>query len=370
MAKYLKIFFCLIFLFDFFLVNFASAQKKDEIFEAEVIAILEQREVVDENGQNVLQQNIKLNGLSGSYQGKEIIFRGIDDYLVTKNNAYVVGDRVLVAFSPGPSGEEIYYITDYARYRQLYWLTLFFFLLVILIGRWKGLRALIGLFASFFVIMKFIVPKILAGSDPLAVSLLGSFIILLLAVYLSEGFNRKSHLAVLSIVFSLFIVAALSAFFVKAAGLTGLAQEETMFLITYGQHTINFRGLLLAGMIIGALGILDDIVISQIASVAEIKKTNHDLSNKEIYHRAMTIGIAHMSSMTNTLFLVYAGASLPLLLLFNVNEPPFLTFSQIINNETLAVEIIRTLSGSIGLLFSVPISSYLASHFLSVKKQS
>ena len=345
------------------------AQNSDEIFKAEVIEILQEREITGEDNLKIFQQNIKLRGLEDEWQNKEIIFQGIDDYQVVKDNRYEVGDKVLVAFSPGPEGEENYYITDYIRHPSLYWFALIFVLLVALIGRWKGLRALIGLLASFFVIMKIIVPQILAGTNPLLISIFGSILILLLVIYLTEGINKKSHLAILSVTLSLIIVGVLSVIFTNISKLTGLAQEEAMFLISFGKSMINFKGLLLAGIIIGTLGVLDDAVVSQIASVEQIKKANTDLSKKQVYVKSMKIGVSHMSSMINTLFLVYAGASLPLLLLFTINEPPFLSFNQIINNEIIAIEIVRALAGSIGLILSIPIATFLASRFLGKQEQ-
>ncbi|MFH1456683.1 MAG: YibE/F family protein [Patescibacteria group bacterium] len=343
---------------------FVLAQSGDEIFKAEVIKILEEKELTEEDGSKSIQQNIKLKGLENDWENKEIIFQGINDYQVIKNNIYKVGDKVLVASSPGPNGEENYYITDYIRHPSLYWLSLIFIVLVFLIGRWKGLRALIGLLASFFVIMKIIVPKILTGTNPLLISIFGSILILFLVIYLTEGINRKSHLAILSVIISLIIVGILSILFTNISKLTGMAQEEIMFLVGFGKSMIDFKGLLLAGIIIGTLGVLDDAVVSQIASVEQIKNANSNLSKKEVYKNSMKIGTSHMSSMINTLFLVYAGASLPLLLLFTIKEPPFLTFNQIINNEIIAIEIVRTLAGSVGLILSIPIATFLASYFL------
>ncbi len=343
---------------------FVLAQNSDEIFKAEVIEILQEKEIISEDNLKTFQQNIKLKGLEGEWQNQEIIFQGIDDYQVIKDNRYQVGDTVLVAYSPGPVGEANYYITDYVRYQGLYWLALIFIILVILIAKWKGLRALVGLLASFLIIMKIIVPQILNGTSPLLISIFGSVLILLLVIYLTEGLNKKSHLAILSVFFCLLIVGVMSVIFTNLLKLTGLAQEEAMFLIGFGKSMINFKGLLLAGIIIGTLGVLDDAVISQISSVEQIQKANTNLSRVEVYKKSMQIGIAHMSSMINTLFLVYAGASLPLLLLFTINEPPFLSFNQIINNEVITIEIVRAIAGSIGLVLSIPIATFLASQFL------
>lgn len=364
MPKFFKQILLLLLLSLLLLPNFVLAQSNDEIFKAKVVEILQEKKISDNSGAESYQQNIRLKGLEGKWINKEIVFQGINDYQVVKNNRYKVGDKVLVDSSPGPNGEENYYITDYIRYPSLYWLAVFFALLVFLIGRWKGLRALVGLFVSFGVIMKIIVPKILDGANPLFVSIFGAILILLLVVYLTEGINKKSHLAILTISLTLIITGFLSVIFTNFSKLTGMAQEETMFLIDLGKNLINFKGLLLAGIVIGTLGILDDVVISQIVSVQEIKKANLNLSKKEVYKKSMKIGVSHMSSMINTLFLVYAGASLPLLLLFNVHEAPFLVFNQIINNEMIATEIVRTLVGSIGLILSVPIATFMASWFL------
>jgi len=148
-----------------------------------------------------------------------------------------------------------------------------------------------------------------------------------------------------------------------------MANEETMFLLGLGEETINFQGLLLAGIIIGTLGVLDDMVISQVAAVEQIKLANPELSKKEVFKKSYKIGVSHISSMTNTLFLAYAGAALPLLLLFSVKQEPFLTFNQVINNEMIATEIVRTLAGSIGLVLAVPVATVLAVHFLRAKPQ-
>lgn len=347
---------------------FVLAQSTDQTFQAQVTEILDQKQFISETGLETTQQNLKLIGLEGEWQNKEIIFYGITDYELLKGNVYSIGDKVMVAAILGLDGQETYYITDYVRYPNLYWLAGIFVLLVVLISRWKGIRALIGLLASFLIIMKFIVPKILVGNNPLLISIFGSILILLIVIYLTEGINKKSHLAILSVTLSLIMVGILSVIFTNLLKLTGMAQEEAMFLISgFGKSMINFKGLLLAGIIISTLGVLDDVVVSQIVSVEEIQTANPNLSKSEIYSKTMQIGISHMSSMINTLFLVYAGASLPLLLLFTINEPPFLTFNSIINSELIAIEILRTLAGSIGLVLSIPIATFLASRFLKDK---
>ncbi len=336
----------------------------DDIFEAKVIKILQSRKLKRENGSERIQQNLKLVGLTGAWANKEFVFYGISDLDVVGANVYKVGDRVLVDHNRKPDGEDVFYVINYVRQNKVYELAIIFALVVILVGGFKGLKALLSLVISFWVIMKFILPKILAGGNPLFIAMLGAAIILLLIVYLTEGFNWRAHLSILSIILSLLVTAFLAIIFTNLTRLTGMAQEETMFLINLGHNAINFKGLFLAGVIIGSLGVLDDVVVSQITAIEEIKKANPELGHHELFKQGKRIGVAHMSSMANTLFLAYAGAALPLLLLFTVKQAPFLTFNQVINNEMIATEIVRTLTGSIGLVLAIPIANFLAIYFL------
>ncbi|HOY56232.1 MAG TPA: YibE/F family protein [bacterium] len=334
-------------------------QKDEEIFKAQVIEIMEQRDSVREDGSNVIQQKLKLQGLEGDWEDKEIIFDGTE-FDVLSAGEYAVGDKVLVNYSLDSEGEDNFYVIGYSRIKPIFWLVFLFALIVIAIGRLKGFRALIVLLLTFLIILKFIIPKILAGSDPLLISIIGSFFILILAVYVTEGFKKTSTIAIFSILISLIVTGLLSVWFSSITKLTGFASEEVMYLIGIGGGNINIKGLLLAGIIIGALGVLDDVIISQVMLVKELKISNPKLTNGQIYSQAMRVGVSHLSSMVNTLFLAYAGASLPLLILFSVKQPPFLTFNQVIENEMIATEIVRTITGSIGLVLAVPIATFLA----------
>ncbi|MFZ5364173.1 MAG: YibE/F family protein [Patescibacteria group bacterium] len=159
-----------------------------------------------------------------------------------------------------------------------------------------------------------------------------------------------------------------SVIFTNLTKLSGFAEEETVYLVGLMGGDINLQGLLLAGFIIGALGVLDDITVSQVSTVQEINAANPNLSRSEIYKKAMRVGVDHIASMVNTLFLAYAGAALPLLLLFSFKQEPFLTFGQVINHEIIATEIVRTLVGSIGLALAVPITTFLAAYFYKKNK--
>lgn len=337
--------------------------KNDEIFKARVVEIIDQKNVTRDDGSTSIRQKLKLKGIEGNWQDKEIIFDGTE-FDVLSASEYKIGDKVLVNYSPGPEGEDNYYVIGFSRTNPIYWLALLFSLIVIAVGRLKGLRALVVLLLTFLIILKFIIPKILAGSDPLYIAITGSFFILVLSVYITEGFKRTSTISIISILFSLVITGLFSVWFSTIAKLTGFASEEAVYLVGLAGGNINIKGLLLAGIIIGALGVLDDVIISQVALVKELKMSNPGLTNSQIYNQAMRVGISHLSSMVNTLFLAYAGASLPLLILFSVKQPPFLTFNQVIDNEMMATEIVRTFTGSIGLVLAVPIATFLAVQFI------
>jgi uncharacterized membrane protein len=168
----------------------------------------------------------------------------------------------------------------------------------------------------------------------------------------------------LSVFLSLVITFILSWIFTNLTKLTGLAQEETIFLIGVNNGSINFKGLLLTGILIGTVGVLDDVVVGQIESVKQIRNANPGLTNIQVYRSAYEVGNTHLGAIINTLFLTYAGASLPLLLLFYINPTGLVTFDQVINNEAIATEIVRTTVGSIGIALSIPISTYLATIWL------
>lgn len=366
MKKFFIFLICLI-IFSIPLAVCLAQNASEEIFKAKVVKILEEKELIREDGSKALQQNILLKGLEGEWKNKEIEYQGISEIDVVSAGIYKVGDKVFVAQTTGADGNDQFAITDYDRIGSLFWLAIIFSLVILTIGKFKGLRALLSLMVSFYVIIKFILPRILSGSNPLLIGLVGSFIILAIIIYLTEGCKKKSHLAVVSVLFSLLITLILSWIFTLATRLTGLAQEESMFLIGATKNAIDFQGLLLAGILIGTIGVLDDIIVGQIEAVIQIKEANPNLPNSKVYQAAYKVGNAHLGAIINTLFLTYAGVSLPLLLLFSIQQEPFLTFSQVINNELIATEIVRTLVGSIGIVLAMPIATILAVKFFSIK---
>jgi uncharacterized membrane protein len=194
----------------------------------------------------------------------------------------------------------------------------------------------------------------------------GSFAIVLVSLYLAHGFNKRTSVALLSTILVLFLAIGLSFLFVSATMLHGNGSEEAIYLQINPGQNINLQGLLLGGIILGALGVLDDITTGQAAAVDEIHKANPSLSRKELYKRGLSIGHEHIASLINTLALAYAGVALPLFLLFSLNHAaPFWT---LLNSEGVAEEIVRTLVGSTVLVLAVPISTHFAAYFFAKDK--
>ena len=363
--------FLLAILFFPVIVN-AQADLTSETFEARVLEVVEQRHIDQENGKDSLQQNLKMIGLSGSWENKEFEYQGISEInvLSLSSTIFKPGDKVLVNWSKDIDGNDDFYIQNFIRRGYLYWLALIFAIVIIAVGRKKGFRSLISLTITFLVIIKFIIPRIIAGNNPLFIAIIGSLAILSLIIYITEGINRKSHLAVISIAISLVITFVISYAFVFLTRLTGFASEEASFLVgTHGVNIIDFRGLLLAGILIGTLGVLDDVILGQLEAVNQIKLLNKNLSTYQVIKSANEIGRTHLSSMVNTLFLTYAGASLPLLILFAINPTGTVTFAHALDNEAVATEVVRTLTGSIGLILAFPITTWLGAYFLKTEKK-
>lgn len=268
------------------------------------------------------------------------------------------GDYILVTVGQRPDTLELKaFFTDFVRSRQILYLFLFFVLISILISGWKGVRSLFGIAFSLLIIVLYVLPQILSGKDPVWISISGAFVFLAISQFLVYGWNLKTHSAVIGILISLVLTGLISGYFIDFTRLTGYGDENALFLSQLSTQTINLKGLLLAGMLIGALGVLDDLVISQASAVFELKTANSSLGFSPLYKRAMNIGKDHAAATVNTLVLAYAGASLPMLLLFSLsNQDP----AMLINISFIAEEIVRTLVGSIGLFFSIPITTALA----------
>ncbi|MFL7868639.1 MAG: YibE/F family protein [Anaerolineales bacterium] len=330
-----------------------------ETVRAQVDEIIEDGQI-DLGGTLQRYQIARVEILEGDYAG---ILMEIDygKRQVLSGNLYLQpGDEILVTLGKRADNVLTAYFVDFVRTRVILWLFLAFVVAILLISRWEGLRSLLGMLFSLFIIIAYIIPHILVGEDPVRVSIIGSVILLGVTLYLTYGWNLKTHAAVLGMVSALLITGTLAWFFVVFTRLTGAGDENALFLMQSLNSNINLRGLLLGGMIIGALGVLDDLVITQASAAFELYGANPGLGFRGLYHAAMRIGQDHVAATVNTLVLAYAGASLPMLLLFSLGRGDY---ASLVNYSFVAEEVVRTLVGSLGLVAAVPLTTAIAAGF-------
>ena len=327
-----------------------------ETARAQVTEVIEEGEI-DLGGTIQRYQVARVELLEGEYRGI-VMEMDYGKRQVLSNAVYLEpGDTILVTIGARPDGILTVYFVDFERATSLLWLTAIFVAVILIMSRWKGLRSILSLAFSLVVIIGYIIPHILAGEDPLWVSITGSIILLGVTLYLTYGWNLKTHAAVLSMILVLLITGTLAALFVAFTRLTGSGDENALFLLQMLNAQINLRGLLLGGMIIGALGVLDDLVTTQASAVFELHHANESLGFQQLFRAAMRIGQDHVAATVNTLVLAYAGAALPMLLMFSLGRG---NYGFLVNFEFVAEEIVRTLVGSLGLVTAVPLTTAIA----------
>ena len=313
-------------------------------------------EELDVEGSAQYVQILEVEITSGPTAGEMVVVEQGGMYVSTQSSLLKPGMRVVIERMAGPAGEQ-FYISSIVRHTPLMMLALLFAVITVAIGRWTGLRSLVGLAFTVLVLMQFVLPRILAGQDPVGISVVGALIMIAPSAYLVYGWKGKTHAAVLGMSVSLVITWLLAALFVSWTYLTGFGDESTAFLVVATQVELDPRGLVLAGIILGTLGMLDDVAIGLASAVFELDGANPDLPWPELFKRSMVIGVDHFASMVNSLMLAYVGASLPLFLLLMIYQEP-LGFT--LNREFLVEEIVRTLVGGIGLMLTGPVTSLIA----------
>ncbi|MEU1460714.1 YibE/F family protein [Streptomyces sp. NPDC005727] len=274
------------------------------------------------------------------------------------------GEKVVVAYEPSAPKDLQYSVTDVNRKFPMALLAGIFALAVVVVGRMRGVMALVALAVSFLVLTFFILPAILQGSNPLLVAVVGASAIMLIALYMCHGLSARTSVAVLGTLASLLLIGVLGSGFIDWAALTGNTDDSTGLI--HGLFpSIDMSGLLLAGVIIGSLGVLDDVTVTQTSAVWELHEANPAMGWRDLYRAGIRIGRDHIASVVNTLVLAYAGAALPLLLLFSIAQS---SVGTVANSELVAEEIVRTLVGSIGLVASVPVTTALAALVVSADR--
>jgi uncharacterized membrane protein len=272
-----------------------------------------------------------------------------------------VGDRVVLQANIDAPPDQRYVVTDFQRGPVLWVLAAVFAVAVVALARWRGLAALAGLAASLGVLMMFLLPALLEGAPPIWVATVAASAIAMITMVMAHGPSLRTGVALLGVLASLLLTAVLGLLVIEVGSFTGLADESTTFLQAFGAE-VDPRGLLLAGLVIGALGVLDDVTITQTSAVAEIHAADPSASRRQLVAAGMRVGRDHVAATVNTLVLAYAGAALPLLLLFVISGSGL---GQVLTSELVAQEVVRTLVGAIGIVAAVPVTTALAAGLLA-----
>jgi uncharacterized membrane protein len=331
----------------------------ESYFRAKVVTILEEKKQ-NLGGEDQSHQKLSLQILSGPDRGKRIEIDYGGSSAIQGLSRLNIGDVVVVAKSLNISlGKEVYDITDYYRGNSLIIVVLIFFVLAVVFGRKRGIMAIVGMLFSALVLFYFITPRILHGGNPLTASIIGGVLIIVFSLYLSHGFNKRTSIALVCSLLTLGFTIAFDVAFVSLTKLSGAGSEEAFYL-QVDTGSIDLRGLLLGGIIIGVLGVLDDVTTAQVASIEEVAKANPRLTFKQLYTSGLSVGREHIASLVNTLVLAYVGAAFPLILLYSLNKN--LPLWMLLNSNFIAEELVRTAVGSIALVLAVPITTVIASY--------
>lgn len=290
-----------------------------------------------------------------------------DEFVVIERNIEISGlqdlsvfDKVKVSALETESGETQYFIIGLVRTWPIIGICILFVLSIFWLFGKKGFASLLTLLLLFASLFFVIIPLILRGFEPIFTTSVVGGTAVLLSLIVFHGFQRKTIVTIFCLFLSLLLTGALAWLFASWASLTGFSSDEATILQALGYDGLNIRGILIASMIIGALGVLDDAVIAQVSSTQEIQQANPHISEKELYKATLRIGKDHSAAVINTLALAYAGSAFTLLMLIAIGQPPFDTLNSIINNELVATELVRLLSGTIGIILSLPLVSWIA----------
>ncbi len=326
----------------------------EHIWKAQALSVSAATTTYEAFGVESVSQMVEARIREGERAGEVVHFR--NDFILLSD-----GEKFYLRHSVQPGGEDSFAVFDRDRQLVLGLLAFLFVVAVVGLGGVQGVRALLSLGASFLLIMFVLVPSLLAAYPPVLMSVVIAAGILALAIFITHGVNRGSLIAYVGTVTAVLFTGLLAAAVSYLAGFTGLGPDEATYLNLATHGTLDLAGLLLAGIIIGMLGVLDDIAITQVAVVRELYHADAHLSARDVFTRAMRVGKEHAGALVNTLVLAYSGAALPLIMLFALSQESMLFF---MNREIFAVEIVRALVGSIGLMVAVPVTTGLAAWFL------
>jgi uncharacterized membrane protein len=271
------------------------------------------------------------------------------------SDAYRAGEDVVVTATDNPDGAPFVAIADRWRLPQLAVLAGLFVAAVVLVGGWRGLRALLGLALTIAILLRVLIPLLVAGVPPIPVAVVIATCLTILVIGLTEGLGRASVAAILGTSAALALTAVLAAVVTAVAGFTNTLGSDLVGLQLPNGQGLDLRGMLLAAFMVGSIGVLDDVTVTQAVAVEELAKLG--LRGRPLYASAFSVGRSHIAATVNTLFLAYAGASLPLLVFLVVGNQPT---NLLINGESISIEIVRTLVGSLGIVAAVPLTTLIA----------
>ncbi len=311
------------------------------------------------------EQYVELKILSGKY--KDQVFE-INNQLsghIVYDIAVETGDKVVVLVEETEDGKVNVFISDYMRQHFIMYLAIAFVILIVLVGKTKGVKSVITLALTLFTIVKILLPAILNGMNPIPLTIVLSIFITVITLFIIAGINAKSISAIIGTVIGVLVAGFLAYIVGTQVKLTGMSSEEAIMLMYIPQNiSFDFKGLLFSGIIMGALGAVMDVGMSIASAIEEIHNANPSLTQKQLFSSGMNVGRDVMGTMTNTLILAYTGSSIPLLLLFMSYETSIIKIS---NLDVIATEVVRSLAGSIGLVIAIPVTALVTSFFMKRK---
>lgn len=333
-----------------------SYNEPDSFYRAEVQGVeSKETEIL---GRKVTSQNLTMKILDKDKKGEIIVVDNGGGADLQESQIYKKGD-ILIIVKTKVGEDDQYYVQDRYRLPGLFGMIAVFLVLTIIFARKQGMGSIIGLIASVGILIGYLVPALLGGQNPVLVTFIASIAIITLTLFISHGFRVRTFIAFVAMNITLGLAYGISVLFVYMAHMFGVGNEDTFYLASISTVDLDLRGILLAGVIIGMLGVLDDVTVAQAATIDEIKRANPKTRFKQLYTAGMSVGRDHIASLVNTLALAYVGSSLPLFLLLYINSaniPIWVT----LNSEFIAQELIRTMAGSIAIVLAVPITSLIA----------
>jgi uncharacterized membrane protein len=335
-----------------------SQDQSQEIYKGTVESV---NEVECEQG---LEENYTCYTYNVYLKSEDRSVETMTSMLEQSSEAFKVGDAVYVTSMENLDGGLTWSITGYARSSGIFIWTGLFLVLILIVGGKKSIGSVLSLILSFLVIYLFLIPRVVSTGSILLYGVISVFIILSLGMYLAHGFRRLTTIALLSTLIGILITSLFSLLLMNTLNINGMGEETAFLLSSQMEGSLDIRMLFFVSIVLGASGVLDDVVIGQVTSMNEIYEANSDLSVSELYKRTMNVGKEHVASMINTLFIVYAGSSLPLVVLMYLSNR---NIGTLVSIDMISEEIVRTLAISMSLLLVVPISTYLSALFLKKK---